>query len=148
MVAPRPSKTHLGNRKLAPETLMLGYGYDPMLSEGAVKPPVFLTSTFVFQTAEQGCVLLAVVAKQPGGVTEIGTIEPGDMHPGRAELERRGDIRADLWGGGGGERRGDGPAESLANLCKAHVVGTKVVSPEADAVSFVHHEQARFQFRQ
>ena len=33
---------------------MLGYGYDPSLSEGSVKPPVFLTSTFVFQTAEQG----------------------------------------------------------------------------------------------
>ena len=33
---------------------MLGYGYDPMLSEGAVKPPVFLTSTFVFGTAEEG----------------------------------------------------------------------------------------------
>jgi hypothetical protein len=24
------------------ETLMLGYGYDPSLSEGSVKPPVFL----------------------------------------------------------------------------------------------------------
>ena len=33
---------------------MLGYGYDPALSEGSVKPPVFLTSTFVFRTAEQG----------------------------------------------------------------------------------------------
>ena len=33
---------------------MLGYGYDPALSEGAVKPPVFLTSTFVFRTAEEG----------------------------------------------------------------------------------------------
>jgi len=33
---------------------MHGYGYDPSLSEGSVKPPVFLTSTFVFQTAEQG----------------------------------------------------------------------------------------------
>jgi methionine-gamma-lyase len=33
---------------------MLGYGYDPQLSEGAVKPPVFLTSTFVFRTAEDG----------------------------------------------------------------------------------------------
>ena len=36
------------------ETLMLGYGYDPSPSEGSAKPPVFLTSTFVFQTAEQG----------------------------------------------------------------------------------------------
>ena len=47
-------KDRLGNRKLNPETLMLGYGYDPALSEGAVKPPVFLTSTFVFRSAEQG----------------------------------------------------------------------------------------------
>ena len=49
MAAPRPSKTRIGNHVLKPETLMLGYGYDPALSEGAVKPPVFLTSTFVFR---------------------------------------------------------------------------------------------------
>ncbi|WP_274629803.1 cystathionine gamma-synthase family protein [Arvimicrobium flavum] len=54
MTAPRPSKTHIGNHRLHPETLMLGYGFDPELSEGAVKPPVFLTSTFVFKTAEEG----------------------------------------------------------------------------------------------
>ena len=35
MPAPRPSKTHIGNHALKPETLMLGYGYDPALSEGA-----------------------------------------------------------------------------------------------------------------
>jgi methionine-gamma-lyase len=39
---------------LAPETLMMSYGYEPRLSEGAVKPPIFLTSTFVFETAQQG----------------------------------------------------------------------------------------------
>jgi len=54
MVKPFPSKTHIGNHLLHPETLMLNYGYDPQLSEGAVKPPVFLTSTFVFRTAEDG----------------------------------------------------------------------------------------------
>jgi methionine-gamma-lyase len=54
MVKPFPSKTHIGNHVLHPETLMLNYGYDPQLSEGAVKPPVFLTSTFVFKTAEDG----------------------------------------------------------------------------------------------
>jgi methionine-gamma-lyase len=54
MTAPHPSKTHIGNHKLHPETLMLNYGYDPELSEGAVKPPVFLTSTFVFKSAEEG----------------------------------------------------------------------------------------------
>ena len=47
-------KTHIGDRPLHPETQMLNYGYDPRLSEGAVKPPVFLTSTFVFDSAEEG----------------------------------------------------------------------------------------------
>lgn len=37
-----------------PESLMMGYGYKPELSEGAVKCPIFLTSTFVFKTAEEG----------------------------------------------------------------------------------------------
>jgi methionine-gamma-lyase len=54
MAETRYHKTTLGNHTLAPETLMLGYGYDPALSEGAVKPPVFLTSTFVFKSAEHG----------------------------------------------------------------------------------------------
>jgi methionine-gamma-lyase len=44
----------LGNRALSPETLMMGYGYDPFLSERSLKPPVFHTSTFVFRTAEDG----------------------------------------------------------------------------------------------
>lgn len=54
MTAPHPSRTHIGNHALHPETQMLNYGYDPALSEGAVKPPVFLTSTFVFASAEDG----------------------------------------------------------------------------------------------
>jgi len=54
MPAPRPYKTHIGNHALHPETQMMNYGYDPELSEGAVKPPVFLTSTFVFKSAEDG----------------------------------------------------------------------------------------------
>jgi methionine-gamma-lyase len=54
MTTDRYHKTRLANHVLHPETLMLGYGYDPLLSEGAVKPPVFLTSTFVFRTAEEG----------------------------------------------------------------------------------------------
>lgn len=44
----------IGDRKLAPETLMMSYGFDPALSEGAVKPPLFQSSTFVFQSAEDG----------------------------------------------------------------------------------------------
>lgn len=33
---------------------MMSYGYDPTLSEGALKCPIFPTSTFVFRTAEEG----------------------------------------------------------------------------------------------
>jgi methionine-gamma-lyase len=47
-------KRKVGNRVLRPETQMMGYGYDPKLSEGALKPPVFLTSTFVFESAQDG----------------------------------------------------------------------------------------------
>ena len=32
----------LGNRVLSPETLMMGYGYDPFLSERSLKPPVIV----------------------------------------------------------------------------------------------------------
>ena len=40
--------------KLQPESLMMTHGYKPELSEGAVKPPIFQTSTFAFKTAEEG----------------------------------------------------------------------------------------------
>jgi len=39
---------------LHPETLMMGYGYDPFLSERSLKLPVFHTSTFVFKSARDG----------------------------------------------------------------------------------------------
>ena len=39
---------------LHPESLMMTYGYKPELSEGAVKPPIFQTSTFAFKSAEEG----------------------------------------------------------------------------------------------
>ena len=54
MAKDRSHSEKIGNHQLHPQTLMLGYGYDPALSEGSVKPPIFLTSTFVFQTAEDG----------------------------------------------------------------------------------------------
>ena len=48
------SQTRIGNRELRTESLMMSYGYDPKLSEGAIKCPIFQTSTFVFETAEEG----------------------------------------------------------------------------------------------
>ena len=39
---------------MKPESLMMSYGYRPELSEGAIKSPIFQTSTFVFKSAEEG----------------------------------------------------------------------------------------------
>jgi len=47
-------KRRVGNRVLSPETQMMGFGFSPALSEGALKPPIFLTSTFVFRNAQDG----------------------------------------------------------------------------------------------
>lgn len=41
-------------KEFNPETLALGFGYDARLSQGAVKPPIFLTSTFQFESADDG----------------------------------------------------------------------------------------------
>ncbi|WP_310469038.1 cystathionine gamma-synthase family protein [Sphingomonas sp.] len=52
--SPKPSPTTIGNHRMKPSTLMMGHGFDPVLSEGSLKPPIFLTSTFVFEKAEDG----------------------------------------------------------------------------------------------
>jgi len=52
--SPKANVTRIGDRQLHPSTLMMGYGYDPILSEGALKAPIFHTSTFVFESAAAG----------------------------------------------------------------------------------------------
>jgi methionine-gamma-lyase len=65
---PRPSTITIGNHKLKPSTLMMGYGFDPELSEGSLKPPIFLTSTFVFESAAAGKRFFeGVTGRRPGG---------------------------------------------------------------------------------
>lgn len=49
--AVRPKRNQ---RRLNPATMMMGHGFDPSLSEGALKPPIFLTSTFAFESAAAG----------------------------------------------------------------------------------------------
>ena len=65
---PKPAVLEIGGRKLKPATLMMGHGYDAALSEGALKPPIFLTSTFVFESAAAGKRHFeGVTGKRPGG---------------------------------------------------------------------------------
>src|SRR5690242_13174764 len=91
MTAPRPSKTHIGNHKLHPETLMLSYGFDPQLSEGAVKPPVFLTSTFVFKSAEDGRDFFDYVSgrREPPAGQGAGLVYSRFNHPNSEIVEDR-----------------------------------------------------------
>lgn len=89
MAKPFPSKTHIGNHMLQPETLMLTYGYDPQLSEGAIKPPVFLTSTFVFKTAEDGQDFFDYVAgrREPPEGMGAGLVYSRFNHPNSEIVE-------------------------------------------------------------
>ncbi len=91
MTAPHPSKTHIGNHALHPETQMLNYGYDPELSEGAVKPPVFLTSTFVFRSAEDGRDFFDYVSgrKEPPQGKGAGLVYSRFNHPNSEIVEDR-----------------------------------------------------------
>ena len=67
-LAPDQEVETIGGRKLKPATLMMGHGYDPKLSEGSLKPPIFLTSTFVFPDAASGKRHFeGVTGKRPGG---------------------------------------------------------------------------------
>ena len=87
----RYHKDRIGNHKLKPETLMLGYGYDPTLSEGAVKPPVFLTSTFVFNSAEHGKEFFDYVAgrREPPQGEAAGLVYSRFNHPNSEIVEDR-----------------------------------------------------------
>jgi methionine-gamma-lyase len=65
---PKPDVLEIGGRRLKPSTLMMGHGFDPALSEGSLKPPIFLTSTFVFENAAAGKRHFeGVTGKRPGG---------------------------------------------------------------------------------
>lgn len=65
---PKASVESINGRRLSPATQMMGHGYDPMLSEGSLKPPIFLTSTFVFPNAAAGKRHFeGVTGKRPGG---------------------------------------------------------------------------------
>ncbi len=81
----------IGDQALHPESLMMGYGYNPALSEGAVKCPIFQTSTFVFQSAEEGKAFfeLAYGLRQPNPGERPGLIYSRINNPDLEILEDR-----------------------------------------------------------
>ena len=84
-------KRKIGDRELHPQTQMMSYGYDPFLSEGSVKPPVFLTSTFAFRTAEDGANFFDMVAgRKPSPEGEsAGLVYSRFNHPNLEIVEDR-----------------------------------------------------------
>ena len=67
-MAPKPEVTKINGRELKPSTLMMGHGFDPVLSEGSLKAPIFLTSTFAFPSAADGKRHFeGITGKRPGG---------------------------------------------------------------------------------
>lgn len=79
------------SHKFNPESLMMTYGYKPELSEGAIKCPIFQTSTFVFKTAEEGKAFFEIAyglrEKEPK--EELGLIYSRINNPNLEILENR-----------------------------------------------------------
>ncbi|KXX71271.1 cystathionine gamma-synthase family protein [Flammeovirga sp. SJP92] len=77
--------------KYHPESLMMTHGYKPELSEGAVKTPIFQTSTFVFQTAEEGKAFFEVAygLREKGQDENLGLIYSRINNPNLEILEDR-----------------------------------------------------------
>ncbi len=77
--------------KFNPESLMMTYGYKPELSEGAIKCPIFQTSTFVFKTAEEGKAFfeLAYGLREKSPKEELGLIYSRINNPNLEILENR-----------------------------------------------------------
>ena len=74
-----------------PESHMMTYGYKPELSEGAIKCPIFQTSTFVFKSAEEGKsffeIAYGIREKEPA--EELGLIYSRINNPNLEILENR-----------------------------------------------------------
>lgn len=84
-------KRELGGHLLKPESLAMSYGYDPAMSEGAIKPPVFMTSTFAFRSAAEGEALFRRLAgrQQEGDPEDPGLIYTRFNNPNMEVLEDR-----------------------------------------------------------
>lgn len=79
------------SKKFQPESLMMSYGYKPELSEGAIKVPVFQTSTYCFKTAEEGKAFFEVALgkRELRKGEEVGLIYSRLNNPNMEILENR-----------------------------------------------------------
>ncbi len=89
--------TSINGHPLRPESLMMSYGYRPEWSQGAIKCPIFQTSTFVFESAEEGKAFfeLAYGLRKAEPLEEMGLIYSRLNNPDLEILE----DRLTLWDG-------------------------------------------------
>ncbi len=87
----RKPEGYLAGRALDPATLMMSYGYEPHRSEGALKCPIFQTSTFVFRTAQEGKAFFEIAygLRERGPREELGLIYSRLNNPDLEILEDR-----------------------------------------------------------
>jgi methionine-gamma-lyase len=81
----------MNKEHFAPESLMMTHAYKPELSEGAVKCPIFQTSTFAFKTAEEGKAFFEIAygLREQKPNEELGLIYSRLNNPDLEILERR-----------------------------------------------------------
>lgn len=78
------------NKGLRPETLAVAFGYDPEMGMGSVKPPIFMTSTFVYPSAQHAKNVHEAYFDGTGPlVGESNHIYSRLGHPGLDFLEKR-----------------------------------------------------------
>ena len=79
------------DHKMHPETQMTSLGYNPFWSEGAVKCPIFQTSTFAFKTAAEGKAFfeLAYGLREAEAGEKLGLIYSRLNNPDLQILEER-----------------------------------------------------------
>lgn len=78
------------NKGLRPETLAVAFGYDPEMGMGSVKPPIFMTSTFVYPSAQHAKNVHEAYFDGTGPlVGETNHIYSRLGHPGLDFLEKR-----------------------------------------------------------
>ena len=74
-----------------PSSDMMGFGYRPEWSEGSLKPPIFQTSTFVFESAAEGKRFFEVAygLREAAAGEQLGLIYSRINNPGTEILEAR-----------------------------------------------------------
>jgi methionine-gamma-lyase len=117
-------------------TMAIHHGYDPMENEGALTPPLHLTSTFVFETAEAGGNMF--VGEQAGHIYSRISNPTNDL------LERR---IAVLEGAEAGLALASGMGAITATLWTLLAPGDEIILDKTlygCTFSFMHHGLAKF----